>query len=165
MARSQELLFPSCLKIDTMAFTQLIHREILRAIEAYLRHRAALAYPMGIRGKVTRTNLAYADAIDLRDWRVFSGIAGVLMRRTQRLCADVQLPILDMEVKLFALDVAVIELSMALFSRVRWKSNHASVKLNILQVLRGDIPVFASLHGGKHHEVASLYVVPIMLGS
>ena len=44
-----------------MVFGQLTYRESLRGIEACLRTRAALAYRMGIRGRVTRTNLAYAN--------------------------------------------------------------------------------------------------------
>lgn len=146
-----------------MVFAQLTHRESLRGIEACLSHRAALAYRMGIRGRVTRTNLAYAN--NHRDWRVFSEMAGVLMRRAQRMYCDGQLPIPELEANLFALDATVIELSMALFPWARWKTDHASVKLNVLLDLRGDIPVFASLHEGKRHEVASLDEIPILPGS
>lgn len=87
------------------------------------------------------------------------------MRRAQRMYADGQLPIPQLEANLFALDATVIELSMALFPWARWKTNHASVKLNVLLDLRGDIPAFASLHEGKRHEVASLDEVPILPGS
>jgi len=41
---------------------------------------------MGIRRRVTRTNLAYAN--EHRDWRVFSAVAAMLMRRTRRLYAE-----------------------------------------------------------------------------
>ncbi len=60
-----------------MVFAQLTFRESLRGIETCLRARPALSYQMGIRGRVTRTNLAYAN--DHRGWRVFAEIAGVLM--------------------------------------------------------------------------------------
>jgi IS4 transposase len=63
------------------------------------------------------------------------------------------------------LDATVIELSMALFPWARWKKSLASVKLNVLLDLRGDIPVFASLHEGKKHEVASLDDIPVHPGS
>src|ERR1039457_1736559 len=69
-----------------MVFAQLTYRESLRGIETCLRARPALSYQMGLRGRVTRTNLAYAN--EHRDWRVFAEIAGVLLRRAQRLCAD-----------------------------------------------------------------------------
>ena len=145
-----------------MVFAQLTYRESLRGIEACLNARPALAYRMGIRGRVTRTNLAYAN--DHRDWRVFAEVAGVLMRRAQRLSADTP-PELGLEADLFALDATVIELSMALFPWARWKQTLASVKLNVLLDLRGDIPVFASLHEGKKHEVASLDELPVRAGS
>jgi IS4 transposase len=148
--------------LAAMIFAQLTYRESLRGIETCLGARPALSYHMGIRGRVTRTNLAYAN--DHRDWRVFSAIAGVLMRRAQRLYVDTP-PELGLEADLFALDATVIELSLALFPWARWKKTLASVKLNVLLDLRGDIPVFASLHEGKRHEVASLDEIPVQPGS
>ena len=145
-----------------MVFAQLTYRESLRGIETCLRARPAVAYQMGFRGRVTRTNLAYAN--DHRDWRVFAEVAAVLMRRAQRLNGDTP-PALGLEADLFALDATVIELSMALFPWARWKKTLASVKLNVLLDLRGDIPVFASLHEGKRHEVASLDELPVQPGS
>jgi IS4 transposase len=145
-----------------MVFAQLTYRESLRGIEACLNARPALAYHMGIRGRVTRTNLAYAN--DHRDWRVFAEVAAVLMRRAQRLTAEAP-PALGLEADLFALDATVIELSLALFPWARWKKDLGSVKLNVLLDLRGDIPVFASLHEGQRHEVASLDDLPVQSGS
>ena len=145
-----------------MVFAQLTYRESLRGIEACLNARPALAYHMGIRGRVTRTNLAYAN--DHRDWRVFAEVAGILMRRAQRLNTATP-PELGLEADLFALDATVIELSVALFPWARWKRTLASVKLNVLLDLRGDIPVFALLHEGKRHEVASLDELPVQSGS
>jgi len=87
---------------------------------------------------VTRTNLAYAN--DHRDWRVFAEVTAVLMRRAQRLYADTP-PALGLEADLFALDATVIDLSLALFPWARWQQCKASVKLNVLLDLRGDIPV------------------------
>ena len=146
----------------TMIFAQLTHRLSLRDIEACLHSRAARAYQMGIRGNVTRTNLAYAN--EHRDWQVFADIATVLMRRARRLYADAPFE-LGLEADLFALDATVIELSLALCPWARWKKDHASVKLNVLLDLREDLPVFASLHEGERHEVASLDDVPVYPGS
>jgi hypothetical protein len=145
-----------------MVFAQLTYRESLRGIETCLSARPSVAYHMGIRGRVTRTNLAYAN--DHRDWRVFAEVAAVLMRRAQRLCADAPAP-LGLDADLFALDATVIELSMALFPWARWKKSLASVKLNVLLDLREEIPVFATLHEGKTHEVGSLDDIPIYPGS
>jgi IS4 transposase len=142
----------------TMVFAQLTYRESLRDIEACLEARRQLLYHSGIRGKVKRCNLAYANI--QRDWRVFAEVAAVLMRRAQRLYAD-QLVEPDLPFALFALDATLIELSLALFPWARWQSTHAAVKLNVLLDLTTDIPVFASLHEGSRHEVASLDEIPI----
>src|SRR5882724_2501081 len=60
-----------------MVFAQLTYRESLRAIETCLGSRPGLAYRMGFRGRITRTNIAYAN--DNRDWRIFADVAAVLM--------------------------------------------------------------------------------------
>ncbi len=144
-----------------MVFAQLTARESLRGIEACLRGRPA-AYRMGIRGRVTRTNLAYANAH--RDWRVFADVAAVLMRRAQRLYAGVPSE-LGLEADRFALDATVIELSLALCPWARWQQAQASVKLNVLLDVRTDLPVFASLDAGQRHEVAALDQIPVYPGS
>jgi len=69
-----------------MVYAHLTYRESLRGIETCLSARPAVAYRMGFRGRVTRTNLAYA--YDHRDWRVFCAITGLLMWRAQRLYVD-----------------------------------------------------------------------------
>ena len=146
----------------SMVFAHLTYRESLRDIEACLQSRAARAYQMGISGRVTRTNLAYAN--EHRDWQIFAEVAAVLMRRARRLYADTPFE-LGLEADLFALDATTIELSLALFPWARWKQDHASVKLNVLLDLRDDIPVFASLHEGNRHEVASLDEIPVYPGA
>jgi hypothetical protein len=147
---------------SAMVFAQLTHRESLRGIEACLGSRPAVAYRMGFRGRVTRTNLSYAN--DHRDWHVFANVAAVLMRRAQRLYQNLE-PTLGLEADLFALDATTIELSLALFPWARWKKDLGSVKLNVLLDLQGDIPVFASLTEGKIHEVSALDDIPVYPGS
>ena len=67
-----------------MSFAQMTFRESLRDIEACLADRPQL-YLMGIRGNVTRTNLAYAG--EHRDWRVFADLAAHLIVKARRLYA------------------------------------------------------------------------------
>jgi len=98
-------------------------------------------------------------------WLVsFAEVAAVLMRRAQRHYRD-SAPPLGLEVDLFALDATTIELSMALFPWARWKRDLASVKLNVLLDLRGEIPAFATITEGKRHEVSSLDEIPVYPGS
>src|SRR6267142_797073 len=60
-----------------MAFAQLTYRESLRDIEACLRAHAAKLYHLGIRGSVSRSNLAHAN--ELRDWRIYAEFAQALI--------------------------------------------------------------------------------------
>lgn len=142
----------------TMVFAQLAYRESLCDIEACFGARRNLLYHSGIRGRIKRCNLAYANS--RRDWRMFASITAVLMRRAQRLYADEPVDP-ELPFTLFALDATLIELSLALFPWARWQSTHAALKLNVLLDLRTDIPVFASLHDGSRHEVAALDEIPI----
>ena len=68
----------------SMAFAQMTYRESLRDIEACLRGSSHL-YAVGIRGNISRTNLAYVN--ENRDWRVYRELAQVLIRKARRLYA------------------------------------------------------------------------------
>jgi hypothetical protein len=69
-----------------MCFGQLTYRESLRDIVACLNSKSGLLYHLGFRGRITRTNLAYAN--QHRDWRLFQALAQTLMRRAAALYAD-----------------------------------------------------------------------------
>lgn len=101
-----------------LVFGQLTFRVSLRDIEACLCARPKLLYHSGIRGRVTRTNLAYAN--EYRSWVLYAAVANVLMRKAQRLYAGVPLP-LDPDEELFALDATLIDLSLKLFPWLRDK--------------------------------------------
>ena len=100
-----------------MVFAQLTYREGLRDIEACLKSRSARAYHLGISGRVTRTNLAYAN--EHRAWQVFAAVARVLMHKARRLHADTPFE-LALETNLFALAPTVIDLSMPLCKWIIW---------------------------------------------
>ena len=61
-----------------LAFAQLTYRQSLRDIEACLRVQRAKLYHMGIRGRVSRSTLAYAN--EHRNWRIFGDFAQGLIR-------------------------------------------------------------------------------------
>ena len=62
-----------------MAFAQITYRESLRDIEACLGSQPSKLYGMGLRGPVAKSTLA--DANELRDWRIWSTLAAVLIKR------------------------------------------------------------------------------------
>ena len=133
----------------TMAFAQMTFREGLRDIEACLRGSRHL-YAMGIRGTVTRTNLAYAN--EFRDWRVFAALAQVLIRKARRLYGpqDRELPIEEI---VYALDSTTIDLCLSLFPWADFRSTKAAIKMHTMIDLRGSIPVFISITDGSMHDV------------
>jgi len=88
-----------------LCFGQLTYRESLRDIVACLRARPKLQYHLGFRGRLTRTNFAYAN--EHRDWRVFAAVAEVLIRRAARLYNQ-PAEALDFPQVAFALDASIM---------------------------------------------------------
>ena len=145
----------------SMAFAQITFRESLRDIEACLsgcRH----SYAMGIRGKITRTNLAYAN--EHRDWRVYADLAQVLIRRARRLYAGDSHG-LDIDEMVYALDASTIDLCLAMFPWAHFRRAKAAIKLHTMIDLRGSIPVFISITDGSVHDVNILDDIAFEPGS
>ena len=136
-----------------MAFAQLTFRESLRDIEACLASQGKLLHAMGIRGKVTRTNIAYAN--ENRDWRVFMGIAQILIRKARVLYASDPY-IEEIDEVVYALDASTIDLCMSLFPWASFQRRKSAIKLHTLIDLRGSIPVFIAITDGKVHDVRIL---------
>ena len=145
-----------------MVFGQLTFRVSLRDIEACLSARPKLLYHSGIRGRVTRTNLAYAN--EYRSWEMFAAVANVLMRKAQRMYAGTPLP-LDLDGELFALDATLIDLSLKLFPWAQRQSGEAAVKLDVLLNLAGDVPAFANIRSGLAADVCALDDIPVFAGA
>ena len=149
----------------SMAFAQMTFRESLRDIEACLRGSPHL-YAMGIRGNVTRTNLAYAN--EHRNWRVYEALAQVLIGKARRFYAEDTIG-LDIDEIVYALDASTIDLCLSLFAWATFRPTKAAIKLHTMIDLRGSIPVFISITDGSVHDVnildelafepASIYVM------
>src|SRR5271157_2645345 len=137
----------------TMAFAQMTYRESLRDIEACLRARPSKLYGMGLRGAVAKSTLA--DANELRDWRMWSDLAAVLIRRARKLYATQDFGI-DLANTVYALDSTTIDLCLSLFPWADFRSTKAAVKMHTLLDLRGDIPSFIHISDGKLHDVHAL---------
>ena len=141
-----------------MAFAQLTYRESLRDIECCLRAMREKLYHMGIRGKVSRSTLA--DANEVRDWRIYSDFAQILIHEARRLYAEDDFG-LELKETVYALDSSTIDLCLSVFSWARFRTTKAAVKLHTLLDLRGDIPNFIWITDGKVHDVNVLdHLVP-----
>jgi len=66
-----------------MAFARLTRRKSLRDIEVTLGDNSSKLYAMGFRHSVHRSTLA--DANESHDWRIWSDLTAVLIRRARKL--------------------------------------------------------------------------------
>jgi len=132
-----------------MFFAQLTFRESLRDIEACLLNNGHL-HAMGIRGNITRTNLAYAN--EHRDWRVYEALGHVLIRKARRLHAGDSNG-LGLDEIVYAVDSSTIDLCLSMFPWAKFKTTKSAIKLHTQIDLVGAIPVFISLTEGVLHDV------------
>ena len=133
-----------------MAFAQLTWRESLRDVEASLSANATKLYAMGFRSTVKRSTLA--DANELRDWRIWSDLAALLIRRARKLYANEALGV-ELDNTVYALDSTTIDLCLSLFEWAPFRSTKAAIKLHTLLDLRGAIPTFIHISDGKLGDV------------
>jgi hypothetical protein len=145
-----------------LAFAQLTWRESLRDIEATLGANASKLYAMGLRHRVRRSTLA--DANELRDWRIWSDVAALLIRRARKLYDGEDLG-LDLTNTVYALDASTIDLCLSLFDWAPFRATKAAIKLHTLLDLRGSIPAFIHVSDGKMHDVKVLDILPIEAGA
>ena len=145
-----------------MAFAQLTWRESLRDIEVTLGANAGKLYSMGLRHAVHRSTLA--DANEARDWRIWSDLAALLIRRARKLYCDEDLG-LDLTNTVYALDSTTIDLCLSLFEWAPFRSTKAAIKLHTLLDLRGAIPAFIHISDGKMHDVNVLDILGVEAGA
>lgn len=136
-----------------MAFAQLTSRRGLRDVELCLRAHRSKLYHMGIRGGVARNTLANANTV--RDWRIYSDLAQVLIGIARPLYADEDLG-LDLDNTVYALDASTIDLCLSVFPRASFRSTKSGVKLHTLLDLRGNIPTCLHISNARLHDVNAL---------
>lgn len=82
---------------------------------------------MGIRGNVTRTNLAYANSH--RDWRVYEAMAHVPIRKARRLYAGDPNE-LDLDEIVYAVDASTVDLCPSMFPWAHFRTAKGAIKLH-----------------------------------
>jgi len=146
-----------------MCFGQLTYRESLRDIVACLNSKPKLLYHLGFRGRMTRTNLAYANKH--RDWRLFQSIAQTLMRRASRLYRPDSLDP-DWPNMVFALDSSMISLALNLFPWGYYaRTKQAALKLHLLLSLQGNLPAWAVLTDANVADLRMIDHIPVYPGA
>ena len=144
-----------------LAFSQLTWRESLRDIEVCLAANQTKLFHMGLAQPPARSTLA--DALNIRDWRIYQALAQRLISRARALYAED--PLLDIDATIYALDATTVDLCLSLFEWAPFRANRAAIKLHALLDLRGAIPAFLYISGGKLNEVNVLDILPIEAGS
>ena len=139
-----------------MAFAQITFRESLRDIEACLGAQPAKLMSMGLRGPVAKSTLA--DANELRDWRIWSDLAAVLIKRARKLYWEDDIG-LDLANTVYALDSTTIDLCLSLFPWADFRSTKAAIKMHTLLDLRGPIPSFIHISDGKMGDALALDLI------
>ena len=144
----------SCLdQFLCMAFAQLTFRESLRDIETCLRAMQPKLYHAGLRAKVSRSTLA--DANETRDWRIYADFAQVLIGIARRLYAKDSFGV-TLEQTAYVFDSTTIDLCLSLFPWAQFRRYKSAVKLHTLLDLRGNIPCFMHITGGRTTDSLAL---------
>ena len=131
---------------------------------------------MGIASPPARSTLA--DALNLRDWRIYHALAQRLIAHARALYAQ-DPSVLDLDASVYALDSTTIDLCLSLFNWAPFRSTKAAItgapsdrssslgwiKLRTLLDLRGAILAFIHISDGKLHDVNVLDILPVEPGS
>jgi len=153
----------SCLdQFFCLAFAQLTYRESLRDIVSCLSSMPNRLYHMGIRGRVTRNNLANAN--EARDWRIYADFAQILIAEARRLYQDEDLGV-DLQSTVYAFDSTTIDLCLSLFPWAFFHHKKAGIKLHTLLDLRGSIPTFIHITDGRTNDLRALDKVLVEAGA
>src|ERR1700688_1473994 len=140
-----------------LAFSQLTWRESLRDIEVCLAANQTKLFHMGLAQSPARSTLA--DALNIRDWRIYQALAQHLISRARALYAED--PLLDIDATIYALDATTVDLCLSLFEWAPFRANRAAIKPHTLLDLRGTIPAFLYISGGRLNEINVLDFLPI----
>ena len=143
----------------SLAFAQLTYRESLRDIETCLRSNSEKLYHMGIKGNISRTNLARAN--ETRDWKIFARFANYLIQEALSIYAKDDEIYKELDNSLYALDSTTIDLCLTLFPWAKFRKNKSAIKMHTLLDIRSSIPTFIYLTSGKVHDVNILDLIPL----
>jgi hypothetical protein len=120
-----------------LVFAQLTWRESLRDIAACLNARGSQLYHLGLRGPVRRSTLA--DALAVRDWRIFAELAQQLIGQARPLYAREPLA-LDLDQTIYALDASIIDLCLSVYPWARFDAQRSGLKIHTQLELRSALP-------------------------
>jgi Domain of unknown function (DUF4372)/Transposase DDE domain len=133
-----------------LVFAQLTWRESLRDIEACLNARADQFYHLGLCGPIRRSTLA--DALAVRDWRIFADLAQWLIGQARKLYSNEPL-VLDLDQTVYALDASIIDLCLSVYPWARFDSLRSGLKIHTQLELHSHLPAQMLVSLANYQEV------------
>lgn len=155
--------FSSWDQLICLSFAQLTNRESLRDIETCFDCQRTKLYHIGIRGNITRTNIAHA--IEHRNSMIYEELAQMLILEALRLYSKDELIYRELNNSLYAFDSTTIDLCLTLFPWAKFRKHKAAVKIHTLYDIRRSIPIFIHITSGKIHDVNILDCLPLEVSS
>ena len=125
-----------------MLFAQLTHRESLRDIEICLRSFQNKLYHCGIKNRISKSTLAYAN--DTRSWKIYRDFALLLIEKARKLYCNEPFGV-ELDNSVYAFDASIISLCLSVFPWATFRETKAGIKMHTQLDLRGNIPVFIDL--------------------
>jgi len=138
-------------------FGQLTSLNSLHDICLVLKAHKGKLYHLGIKQYVNVSTLSRAN--EKRDWQIFAEFGSFLIKTVRPLYVDCNVPNLNLDNEIFALDSTTISLSINLFTWAEGKYSRGAVKVHTLLDLRGNIPTFILITDGKYHDSNALDVI------
>jgi len=117
-----------------MVFTQITGRESLSSTALCLNALPSQRYHLGIRSKITKSNLAHAN--NKRNWKIFFDFAQILIKETTKLYRNDPIK-LDINDGVYALDSTTIDLCLTLFPWAHFRKTKSAIKMHTMINLRG----------------------------
>jgi hypothetical protein len=139
-----------------MSFAQLTYRESLRDIETCLRAMQGKLYHMGIKSKVSKSTLAYAN--EKRDWHIYADFAQILIAQARELYATEDFE-KELNETVYALDSTTIDLCLSLFPWAKFRKHKGGIKLHTLLDVQTSIPTFIYMTPAVIHDVNILDIL------
>jgi len=137
-----------------LLFGQITSLNSLNSICFCLKAHKRKIYHLGIKQYVNVSTLSRAG--ERRDWRIFADFGNYLIKIVRPMYADCQIPNVDIDNEIFALDSTSISCSINLMTWAEGKYERGAVKMHTLIDLRGSIPTFIHITDGKYHDSNAL---------
>ena len=134
-----------------MSFAQFSFRESLRDIEYCLSSMQTKLYHCGIKSQVARSTLA--DANENRDWRIYEGVAKVLMKIVAPMYKGDNALAKELGTVIYAFDSTTISLCLSLFPWAVYSKRRKALKVHVLLNTDGAIPEFVHITNANRQDM------------